>query len=927
MRFEIVTKVVLRPINTIRYFLLIALTFAVCVPGFTARAEAVDWINGTIVGEKDEADTHYKLYGDCGYEVVSVEVSLGAYRPVTDCVFTAKSFRYAIIDGRLFIQAANDTAMRPLVDWGFASRNNVIPSPETDDFIFGSLIVRDLLQSTTLVTNTPSLHYVENIGSSYNIVRDENGNVGYTLQGTGVSRNGKWLVVNVKNIGLVKFNLATMGAIRIAPYSSQLTMLAISNDGNSVAESSDANHNQSVVYRADGCGESGATLQSTWYNASLLNPCQSRSLYSDINDVLGVDFSTTYDKPAFTDDGKLEFYTFGYGASEATKVTLRIANQDTIPRLDYLALGDSFSSGEGDLSRDQGTNLKFYRDHTDDDGTALVDGVISKVRPKEKCHISTNSYPYRLALGMEFGEPTINTTTTKWQSVACSGATAWDVKEQGSADYQGQNDGNKPRLEGYDVSNLKIQALNEFIPGRQKQIEFVKKYQPKVITLTMGGNDVNFGGKMSECVSWVTTCSYAEIGSRGKLKNEIYDQFDNLSSLYKELKRATGDKAKIYVLGYPIYVNADPRAKCSSKVLFLNLEEREMIVNSIIYLNNIIKAAAESAGVKYIDVENAFGSHRQCDNEEAHVNAVTGVKGYRGNEEQESFHPNKEGQADIAIAVWDRVGGQSLLDYVTCPQAPTQRVCPNTELTADRAAVPPYFQDAKEDDTVVRYYTLTNGTLIKSTSYYDVKTERYQFEPESAVDITLYSKPTHIGTYQAGGDGMLSASISIPTTISAGYHRLVLSGKSSQGRHVEVYQTVLILGVDPSDLDEDGVLDSQDGCLFGAVRDDVVDISTRSGCVGSELYSDPAKKAQPVSLISDKHTDDNSTNLMSKNNGNAIRIGINNETSDQIVENYSVTSMAENSANKTTQNDNGVILLILALALLIIAKYTRSRKA
>ena len=56
-------------------------------------------------------------------------------------------------------------------------------------------------------------------------------------------------------------------------------------------------------------------------------------------------------------------------------------------------------------------------------------------------------------------------------------------------------------------------ALNEMIPGRVKQIEFVKKYQPKVITLTAGGNDVGFGKKLVSCVGPESTlgdCMYAK---------------------------------------------------------------------------------------------------------------------------------------------------------------------------------------------------------------------------------------------------------------------------------------------------------------------------------------------------------------------------------------------------------------------------------
>lgn len=765
MRFEIVTKVVLRPINTIRYFLLIALIFAVCVPGFTARAETVDWINGTIVGEKDETDKHYKIYGDCGYEAVSIEVSLGAYRPVTECVFAAKSFRYAIIDGRLFIQATNDTAMRPLIDWGFASRNNVIPSPETDDFIFGSLIVRDLLQSTTLVTNTSSLHYVENIGSSYNIVRDENGNVGYTLQGTGVSRNGRWLVVNVKNIGLVKFNLATMGATRIAPYSSQLTMLAISNDGNSVAESSDANHNQPVVYRVDGCGESGATLQSTWYNASLLNPCQSRNLYSDINDVLGVDFSTTYDKPAFTDGGKLEFYTFGYGASEATKVTLRITNQDTAPRLDYLALGDSYSSGEGDID-----NGFWYKK-----GTENRDG----------CHLSLRSYPYLLrdAWGID---------TDKMASVACSGAKVLP-DYYGSGLYYGQR---KELLSKSSDVRVGMQggALGEFIPGVVRQIDFVSTYKPKILTFTGGGNDVGFADIINYCAASYKlagllplneTCAYASDSQMRADLNQMIDGQYGVNKQFIERVKEASPSTKIYMIGYPQFIKDD--AFCFTHSEILNNTERKFIRDEVTRMNNVLKRVARDTGVYYVDIEDSFSGGQICEGS----NYVTGpVKlGYsklRDGYVQESYHPNAKGHQKIADSIQEAINSGMEYDILDIPDET------NGRRTVQTAVMPGYVG-------------------ISSTT--TITVDSGMFKPDGVVTIELYSKQTSLATVRTDSKGKLTVQVTIPKEVGIGDHLLALSGLDENNEPLLVRQYVRVISGINGDDDDDGLPDELDACF------------------------------------------------------------------------------------------------------------------
>src|SRR5690606_32712651 len=101
-----------------------------------------------------------------------------------------------------------------------------------------------------------------------------------------------------------------------------------------------------------------------------------------------------------------------------------------VPQLDYLALGDSYSSGEGDTERDKRTGQKYYRSWTD------VEEDAAWGQPREKCHISTRSYPYILAQGMALGDP-VNGPSTRWHSVACSGARIRDVSDGNPEAYLG----------------------------------------------------------------------------------------------------------------------------------------------------------------------------------------------------------------------------------------------------------------------------------------------------------------------------------------------------------------------------------------------------------------------------------------------------------------------------------------------------------
>ncbi|WLD46428.1 GDSL-type esterase/lipase family protein [Candidatus Nanosynbacter lyticus] len=394
----------------------------------------------------------------------------------------------------------------------------------------------------------------------------------------------------------------------------------------------------------------------------------------------------------------------------------------------------------------------------------------------------------------------------------------WD----NSGGYEGQ-DSPLGRLHGYDNKGvLQKMALNEMIPGRVKQIEFVKKYQPKVITLTAGGNDVGFGNKLKACVPFPSTCVYAKTEERRKLKNEILDQFERLKSFYEELKAATDNKAKIYVLGYPQFINGAPDAPCGGRgLLYLDAREREMITNSVSYLNGVIRQASKAAGVKYIDVENAFGNHWLCGDKPTHVNPLLLVEEVASRqpdfhlppvERQESFHPNAKGHADIARAFKKELGGVNPVDYKICKNDAT--TCPDNSATRDNIPTPPYFNVTNEqEDIKFTYYKLSNGTATKvQEKHIEIKTSRRPYKPWKKVYVKIYSEPRDLGEIEADENGEINGSVALPEDLPAGYHTLVVSGEAPDGKKQELYQTILVKGPNPEDIDENDTPDKLQPC-------------------------------------------------------------------------------------------------------------------
>lgn len=341
-------------------------------------------------------------------------------------------------------------------------------------------------------------------------------------------------------------------------------------------------------------------------------------------------------KPAFIDDSI--FLVGDYPHKDGSVGALQLHFKSASPpsasqQLDYLALGDSFSSGEGDIGRksDGSSYYLLVTDYT------------------KGCHISTRSYPFALRQTWGIAED-------KMKSVACSGAQVLPDYYGRLGGYLGQGG----RLKGInDIVGAQDIALQNFIPGRVPQIEFVKKYQPKIITLTGGGNDVGFGRILSDCASvyWEdywrfvpSDCSYAVEGSgaRSSLLDAIDTQFLITKQLINGLKSASPE-SKIIVIGYPSFVY-DGLSGCEpANVGNLSANERRMVNGMTSRLNRALQRAAHDTGVSFVDIGDSLKGGRLCEGSAYMTGVWDGIRGRAIDEER--FHPNAEGHARIAKAI------------------------------------------------------------------------------------------------------------------------------------------------------------------------------------------------------------------------------------------------------------------------------------
>lgn len=792
--------------------------------------QAFSWLTGDLNAAVEEAP---QTQQSC----TSQDVYIGNLSSTTEnlCVYQADGFRYGIRSSQdgpnQFVVGFPSDQRMYVVDSMPTPSNNayVIWAPDSKNLVYRIkphisgrgehiYIIKDFASKITRYVRTDlSYGYTLNGNAAEPLIHDENGTPIFAF-GMSVSENGEWLSAELnpgKAGGLVRVNMQNFEKLLYSKYQPQYGLglftnieFSVSNDGKHIAVAG-RNVSPHILSIEPGCGLEFDVFYTAWQDVNnplqLQNPCPYREISRVVHDLVGDGYLT---QPKLNPDGgELSVRVVGPN-NTITWVKLTASGYIAPSGLDYLALGDSYSSGEGDTETDQYGN-KYYRTYTDNE-EYKAGGI-----PREKCHISSRSYPYLLAEGMSL---TRTGSLKQWDSVACSGAHVYDVNSSNIDSYEGQYSGvGDPlygRLHGFsNKDSLEVAALNDFIPGRKKQIEFVEKYKPNVITLTMGGNDIGFGDKIAKCANPFTleqTCDLATLSGRADFGNTIRNQYEKLSQLYLDLHSASDGKAKIYVLGYPEFINGGANASCGLNIGLLNSHEREMIWQSVIYFNNVIEQAARAAGARYIDIETSLHGGRLCDAGQEYMTGVVGTPIPISNQQQESFHPNAKGHERIAAKIQEQLGNESLLTFNVCPD-PNVSLCPDANATKASIDTPSYFSDGPQPQRTTEYKQMTWPEIVKSTLF-NIALPPYFLQPGSTVQAILHSDPVDLGEFTANADGSLAIGASIPDNASPGYHTLVLEGESYTGELIRFEQIILVKGTQPDDIDENGIPDTQQVC-------------------------------------------------------------------------------------------------------------------
>ncbi|KQX66009.1 SGNH/GDSL hydrolase family protein [Angustibacter sp. Root456] len=277
----------------------------------------------------------------------------------------------------------------------------------------------------------------------------------------------------------------------------------------------------------------------------------------------------------------------------------------------YVAMGDSFSSGEG---------AGAYDPPTDRDDRGFADWMDSHLwwpgdrEPKyhNGCHRSGNAYGEIVAGSNDFAGGS--------SFVACSGAEIHELTEPngGQSDEAAQED-----------------ALGD---------------DTSLVTFSIGGNDMGFADILSDCVLDGLTC---EDKNEATFQQRLVAKKRELEDTYRRI-RQKAPNARIIVVGYPRLFPADP-SNSYRNLLFAD-DQRWMNAKAD-ELDEMLRAAARDSGanVEFVDPRGAFAGHGigsadpWFNDLSFQANGFTPVN-------PGSFHPNAAGQRALARLVQEQLG-------------------------------------------------------------------------------------------------------------------------------------------------------------------------------------------------------------------------------------------------------------------------------
>ena len=701
------------------------------------------------------------------------------------CLFTGEDLRFATFleDGsvpRAAVAFALDDEFHVL-EGVCGNPGGCVYSPESDALVmrylaeptYASAFVYKKVKERIRVEFDVATGYARYVfdASHPDIELQEPGGRALAVGGVAISRNGSWAAVELQNLGLAVIEVETGIIRRVTDRGPQYGLgldpkmeLAISSDGLTIF-SMGSRIGLNIARVEPGCGEPFKAAMQWQFDSSVM-PCP----HEPVDIARWAPLFSKGSNPIFDEAGGEIDFLVTLRDGRRYRASYRAADYDP-PRMDYLALGDSFSSGEGE------TDDSYY-----------IEGTNTST---EKCHTSRRAYPFLFARLVGLSPDGV-------RSVACSGAKIIDVL--GAASYFGQG----ARLDTSSAKVAQADALQTFYPGRIAQSLFVALKKPLMVTIGIGGNDAAFMDKLKTC-AMPGTCEWvASVERLRQVGREIAVLGQRLGVMYEHLKRDS-PTTNFVAVGYPKVVQTHGRCDFMTDLL-LNEQERQFMDQGIEAINSVIRYAAYAAHILYVDIESSLAGHELCSGA-----ATAAVNGLRLGDDislsflpmlkiigAESFHPTPFGHELIAGKLaedhpymWTEVCGDECAQSEPSPLGLSQ-YWPNFDGAPLEARLQRMdFLKSRQQGFLSREITIEVGSKT--------------FKPDTPVMVKGDQTMELNEVVVADNAGGLRGSVELPRLVQPGYYTVHLVGKSYSGEPVDVYQVFAYEGERIASVGEEGV--------------------------------------------------------------------------------------------------------------------------
>ncbi|MFJ8475882.1 SGNH/GDSL hydrolase family protein [Kitasatospora sp. NPDC094011] len=270
----------------------------------------------------------------------------------------------------------------------------------------------------------------------------------------------------------------------------------------------------------------------------------------------------------------------------------------------YVALGDSYTAGPK---------------------------IAPQVGEPGGCGRSGVNYPSLLAKALALAPG-------QFQDVSCSGARTGDL---GAA--QKTDDGANP---------AQLEALTP---------------ATRLVTLGIGGNDAGFMQVVTECAKATLVDAVKDLvggdraaapcrehyasGGTDELRARVDAAGGKVAEALQEIRRRS-PQARVYVVGYPALLPADPAACVPVLGTTVAAADLGFLAEKEQQLNGMLRQRAEAAGAVFVDTTGPSAGHDMCAGEDARwIEPPFPARGLT------PVHPNARGEEGVAAAVLKAVRG------------------------------------------------------------------------------------------------------------------------------------------------------------------------------------------------------------------------------------------------------------------------------